>query len=374
MRNFSLKFSISLIIVTFLSCSSDNNISNSDDDNIIDDSKKVPSFLIIGRNSNGNTFQYDFNEESQSGELKNITEQTPFFYNSVTFRENLLSFYQLQSLWLKNINTNNVTVRENFFNNSEGETPFLHKNSGSTIFSAYIRLSVSDDLYIRAKDILSSTEVDILIGKADSVYDLLYSQNRLIIVYSFTENQETIYSVSVLNTLDYTIIKTLEFDFRPQFIAPTDSGDLLLRHGFSSTYGLYTLDNMELTNEYTSEIGLSGVGHGLYKENTAYYLEPLPVPGPYPYFPSIYNLETKTNKFINLFSVLSDYQATNSITGITFIDSVFNFENNTVLMSTRVGYGNDIYKAVIFVFDVDGNMLSNIIIDEDFSPYYLFLK
>lgn len=380
-KNFSLKLALSLIAIVLLSCSSDNDNNSVEEDNIdnpdedtVDDLQEIASFLIIGRNTNQNTFQYDFSKESQSGELKNITDQTPTFFNSANLKENLLSFYQLQSLWIKDINTNNITVRENFFDLSDGESVFLNENSANTIFTAYEKPSISNDLYIRAKDIATATEVDILIGKADWVYGLLYSQNRLIIAYSFTENQETSHYVSVLNTTDNTIVKTLNFDTRVPFISTNDSGDVLLRHGFSFTFGLYTLNDMELTKEYTAEAGIEGIDSGLFNENSIYYLQPLAQPGPYAYYPAVYNIETKTNKVIDFFMAFNDYKSNNNIAGISIIDSVFDFDKNTVLISTYITYADQTFRAGVFEFDVDGNMLSDIIIDEDFGPSYLFLK
>ncbi|GAA0726633.1 hypothetical protein GCM10009430_33820 [Aquimarina litoralis] len=348
-------------------------IDNPDEDTV-DDLQDISSFLVIGRDTNENTFQYDFSKESQSGELKNITDQTPPFFNAVNFKENLLSFYQLQSLWIKDINTNNIITRENFFDPSDGESVFLNENSGSTIFTAYEKPLISNDLYIRAEDIATSTEVDILIGKADWVYGLLYSQNRLIIAYSLTENLDTSHYVSVLNTIDNTIVKTLKFDSQVQFISTDNSGNLFLRHGFSFTFGLYTLNDMELTKEYTIEAGIEGIDYGLYKENSVYYLQPLAQPGPYAYYPAVYNLETKTNKVIDFFVAFNDYKSNNNIAGISIIDSVFDFDKNTVLISTYLTYADQTFKAGIFEFDIDGNMLSDIIIDEAFSPLYIFLK
>ncbi|WP_343913442.1 hypothetical protein [Aquimarina litoralis] len=380
-KNFSLKLVLSLITIVSLSCSSDNDNNSMEEDTIdnpdedtVDDLQDISSFLVIGRDTNENTFQYDFSKESQSGELKNITDQTPPFFNAVNFKENLLSFYQLQSLWIKDINTNNIITRENFFDPSDGESVFLNENSGSTIFTAYEKPLISNDLYIRAEDIATSTEVDILIGKADWVYGLLYSQNRLIIAYSLTENLDTSHYVSVLNTIDNTIVKTLKFDSQVQFISTDNSGNLFLRHGFSFTFGLYTLNDMELTKEYTIEAGIEGIDYGLYKENSVYYLQPLAQPGPYAYYPAVYNLETKTNKVIDFFVAFNDYKSNNNIAGISIIDSVFDFDKNTVLISTYLTYADQTFKAGIFEFDIDGNMLSDIIIDEAFSPLYIFLK
>lgn len=371
-RNFALKILIGLITITLLSCSSDDSENNT---------QQMPSFIIVGKKDNDNGFLYDYQRESQSGELMNLAEQQiPANFNSVDFKEDVLCFVSPQSTSFKNIRTDNVTTVEIVFDGSNGESAFINAYSSSHIFSAYRKMVGSNDMYIRSKNIFDNTQVDIPIAKADRVTGLLYSQNRLVISYFVLENQETSYYVSVLNTVDNSIVKTLQFDATVQFMTTDNRDDLVLGYpGSSSTMELkvYTLNTMELLGEYSSDTFFTGVNDGLLRDNTLFYLQGFPQPSAITFLPSIFNIETNTSNSINILPAIETYAQNNDIANISVINGVFDINNNTVLVSANIttDTGNSTTtKAGVFLFDFNGNMLSNILIDEDFSPFYIFLK
>ena len=229
-------------------------------------------------------------------------------------------------------------------------------------------------------NIFDNTQIDISIAKADRVTGLLYSQNRLVISYFVLENQETSYYVTVLNTVDNSIVKTLQFDATVQFITTDNTDNLVLGYpGSSSTTELkvYTLNTMELLGEYSSDTFFIGVNDGLLRDNNLFYLQGFPQPSAINFLPSIFNIETNTSNSINILPAIETYAQNNDIANISVINGVFDVNNNTVLVSANITTATDnstTNKAGIFLFDFNGNMLSNILIEEDFSPFYIFLK
>ncbi len=374
-RNILLGLLISLTLFNISSCSSDDDNNNNE--------QAIPSFIVIGKKDNDNAFQYDYNRESQSGELINLGEQQiPANYNSVDFKEDVLCFVAPQSTSFKNIRTNEITTVDLIFNNSNGELAFSHTYSSSHIFSAYQKMVGSNDMYIRSKNIFDASEVDIPIGKADLVNGLLYSQNRLVVAYLVRENLQTLYYVTVLNTIDNSIVKTLEFDAGVKFITTDTSGNLMLgsfsSSSTSSELKVYKLNSMELSAEYTSSSFFTGISNGLFQNNNLFYLQPFPQPSAIPFLPSVYNIETNVTNTIDILPALFNYAMNDDdIDNISLINSIVNFENNTLLVSTnftQINGNNLINKVGVFLFDFNGNILSDIVIDEDFRPLHIYLK
>ncbi|GAA0726637.1 hypothetical protein GCM10009430_33830 [Aquimarina litoralis] len=235
-------------------------------------------------------------------------------------------------------------------------------------------------MYIRSKNIFDNTQVDIPIAKADRVTGILYSQNHLVISYFVSENQETSYYVSVLNTANNSIVKTLQFDATVQFMTTDNTKDLVLGYPSSSStmeLKVYTLNTMELLGEYSSDTFFTGVNDGLFRDNTLFYLQGFPQPSAITFLPSIFNIETNTSNSINILPAIEAYAQNNNIANISVINGAFDVNNNTVLVSANIttATGNSsTTKASIFLFDFNGNMLSNILIEEDFRPFYIFLK
>ncbi|GAA0726641.1 hypothetical protein GCM10009430_33840 [Aquimarina litoralis] len=132
-RNFALRILTGLITITLSSCGSDDTENNTQ--------QQMPSFIIVGKKDNDNGFLYDYQRESQSGELINLAdEQIPANFNSVDLKEDVLCFAAPQSTSFKNIRTDNVTTVEIIFDGSNGESAFLHTYSSTHIFSAYRKM------------------------------------------------------------------------------------------------------------------------------------------------------------------------------------------------------------------------------------------
>ncbi|MFD2565368.1 hypothetical protein [Aquimarina rubra] len=339
----------------------------------------MPSFIVLGKKNNSDAFQFDYNEQSQSGTLINLTEQDqiPENYNFIRFTEDIVSFYLLSDIWIKNMNTNTVNKVESYFESTNGELAYLTTNSEDRIFTVYLKSSQSNDLYVRSRNISNSSIDDTLLGQANNVSNILYFQNHLIVSYNYFDGQERKYYVTVLNTTTNAIIKTIEFTEDIRYVTTSYSGDLVL--GYSPDRLLfdiksYRLNTMELINEYSPNTFFFGVIEGQYNQGIIYYQSPFAQPSPISYLPATYNLDNNIANNINILPALDNYAQKDEILRVSHINNIFDYERNTLIVSTTITYEDFTNKVGVFLFDLNGNLLNNVVIDEDFIPNYVFLR
>ncbi len=358
------------LILTAFSCDSD--------DDPVNRVNRLPNFTVIGTDDK-DAFQFDFDEESQTGELTNITEteQIPREFRTIGFTEEVLSFYGFGTAWIKNTESKEVIVKENFFDTSNGELQYSSTNSKKHIFTSYFESNTSNNLYIRSQNISNSSIENIFINQADNVNSQLYFQNHLIISYFRSENQQNKYFVTVLNTDSNEIIKTLEFEQDVQLITTSDTGDLLLgtRSGTNRTdIKVYTLNTMVQKEEYVSDFFVYGTSTSRYNNGSLYYERILAQPSPIRYLPAIIDLKNNTSRDINILNGLTDYAQKNDVLNVSLVNSIVDFDTDILVASTIMRYPNSVTKIGIFSFDLNANMVSDLVIDKDFAPNYLFLR
>ncbi len=301
-----------LLILAFFGCDSD----DTGDVNPPETELFPADFIAIGQDFNS-VFQYSFDSSSETGELKNLTQELNVTTNYLTLREvdDLISFYYFRdgafSLIIKDVRTGLSASYSDFFANSPGRSVAWGINNESNVFFGFFGPSGTRNLGIQDVELLSSTIQDTTVDvDIDFVYQPVLNNNK--VYFTYLDNQGN-YKFTFYDTELNSNGPILDFASIPISFLVAESGDIaIVKNGVNASLEIYDSDTLMLMEslplQFNTGFSAGPIDGAVFDGRVLYYAFPYVQPAQYPSGPATFDTETQENFLADLFGIAAEVE------------------------------------------------------------------
>ena len=355
---------------------------SNDDNGIADDQEttvNISDFKLIGEDLE-NIYQYNYNSETETGDIANLTISNGVDRNYVTLSQadEFISFFSFNdgsfSLVRKDLNSSSSQAVEDFISVSDERSIIWGSTSESQIFMSYYAPPGTGQLGVRTIDLDSGDFADTeLATEVFDTLDPLYFNGRLFAAYiDFSDR----YHMVVFDTENLVVLRAFDFgDSFPSILINEEGNPVIFRGdgGSDFTLELYDLETMDLlgSTEFTLNKFLStGAFDAYLVDNRLYYLDFLIQPSPVPFAPAVFDFGSGSSSTVDIFSILQQAQET---LGNDILLTAYGFDvsNSIFLLGFASVSELDEFNGGVLVIDENGTLID--VMELPFVPTY-FIK
>ncbi len=354
---------LSIICTLFLSCTNDD-----DQPNTVPEIQ-MPNYTVIGENFQS-VFQFNYKGTPEESELINLTEVNNVNREYLTLRQvsEVLTFFSYAAGSFSAIQRNYITGESTFLNEfytvSKERSVVWGANSENKLFLGYFSPDGTTNYGIRTIDLSSDQEIDLILEyNVTDVFEPLYHEGRLLITFL---DERSNYKLAVLDTDSNNLIKTFDFGKTVPSIMINKDGDMIIFNGNTESdyeFTVYDIRTLEIIREEAFSINRYFSAGPIQTEASIsneklYYLNLYAQPSSIPFGPAIYDFNTKTNRIIDMISIVLQVQnELGQEIDLTAFD--YNEESRTFLMGYAKLTNAETLEGGILVISEEGLLLRN---------------
>jgi len=295
-----------LLALVMFACSSD------DGDGLPPETEKSASdFIVIGQDLD-NVYQYSYDAASETGELKNLTQELNVTTGYLTLREvdDLLSFYYFRdgafSLIIKDVRTGLSANYSDFFANSPGRSVAWGINNESNVFFGFFGPSGTRNLGVQDVELQSTGVTDTNIDfDIDFVFQPVLFNDK--VYFAYLDNQGN-YKFSFYDASINSSGPILNFTDTPISFLVTESGNIgIVKNGVDASLEIYDSDSLSLLDtlplQFNTGFSTGPIDGAVFDGGVLYYAFPYVQPAQYLSGPASFDTETQENSVVDFFGI-----------------------------------------------------------------------
>ena len=354
---------LSIMGTLFLGCTKDDDQTNTAPES------QMPIYTVIGENFQS-VFQFNSKGTPEESDLINLTEVNNINREYLTLRQvsEVLTFFSYAAGSFSAIQRNYITGESTFLNEfytvSKERSVVWGANSENKLYLGYFSPDGTTNYGIRTIDLSSEQEIDLILEyNVADVFEPLYYEGRLLITFL---DERSNYKLAVLDTDSNNLIKTFDFGKTVPSIMINKDGDMIVFKGNTESdyeFTVYDIRTLEIIREEAFSINRYFSAGPIQTEasiinDKLYYLNLYAQPSSIPFGPGIYDFNSKTNRIIDMISIVLQVQnELGQDIELTAFD--YNEKSRTFLMGYAKLTNAETLEGGILVISEEGILLQN---------------
>ncbi|TAI47444.1 hypothetical protein [Flagellimonas allohymeniacidonis] len=330
-------------------------------------------FMVVGEDLD-KVYQFTYSATVGNGSSIDLTEElnVPSDYLTLRQKDDVLSFYSFEdgffSLSLKNVNTGQTTLYEDFYLNTLERSIAWGINDEDAVFFGYFGPNGARNLALQDFELQGSESTDFTIDfNITATFTPLLFDGKVYI--SFTDSMGN-YKLTFYDTEVMAVGPILDFNTTPISFFITDAGELaVVKNQLDTSLDTYGADDLLFINSVPMDINLGfspgAVNDVILAGDVLYFNVDYPQPSRFSEGPAVYNLSTKEINILDMFSIVEEVEQEVGA-NLTITTQVYDPLSNVFLIGYAI-LDNEAQGGVIQA-SVNGDLLADVPLS--FFPTY----